>query len=89
MTLFCGLGVVSSWRVLLADLVAFSHLQFSQIAADLRRRGAVVDTVVVDLAVVEARQAFAEMIRRLCSVDVVLVTYGLSLVTKKCRIGSG
>jgi NAD(P)-dependent dehydrogenase (short-subunit alcohol dehydrogenase family) len=47
------------------------------IAADLRTRGAVVDTVVVDLAVVEAKQALAEMIRRLGSVDVVLVAYGL------------
>ena len=51
------------------------------VAADLRTRGAVVDTVVVDLAVVEAKQALAEMIRRLGSVDVVLVAYGL-LVTK-------
>jgi decaprenylphospho-beta-D-erythro-pentofuranosid-2-ulose 2-reductase len=47
------------------------------VAADLRTRGAVVDTVAVDLAVVDAEQAFSEMMRRLGGVDVVLVTYGL------------
>jgi hypothetical protein len=31
MTLFSGLGVSLTWRLPLAGLVAFSHLQFSQI----------------------------------------------------------
>lgn len=47
------------------------------VAADLRTRGAVVDTVAVDLAAVDVEQAFAEMVRRLGGVDVVLVTYGI------------
>jgi short-subunit dehydrogenase len=58
-------------------LAARGAARLDDVAADLRTRGAVVDTVAVDLAVVDAEQAFAEMVQRLEGVDVVLVTYGL------------
>jgi short-subunit dehydrogenase len=47
------------------------------IAADLRTRGAKVETLAADLAAVEPGMAFAEMTQRLGGVDVVLIAYGV------------
>jgi len=47
------------------------------VAADLRLRGATVETYPTDLASADAEQAFAEMARRLGDIDVVLVAYGV------------
>lgn len=47
------------------------------VANDLRLRGAEVETFVADLTTADAEAAFAEMVKRLGGVDVVLLAYGV------------
>ena len=58
-------------------LVARAESWLNAAAADLRLRGATVETVVMDLAAPGAASAFREMAKRLGGVDAVLLAYGV------------
>ena len=55
------------------------------VAADLRLRGAVADTVALDLAGAESAKTFSEMVRKLGGADTVLLAYGLPGDQKKAE----
>ena len=58
-------------------LVGRDAERLEAVAADLRVRGAAVDTFAADLIVVDAEQAFESWVDQLTRVDVVLLAYGV------------
>ena len=66
-------------------LVAREASRLNAVAADLRLRGATVETVAMDLAAPGAASAFREMTERLGGVDGVLLAYGILGDQKKAE----
>jgi short-subunit dehydrogenase len=58
-------------------LAARDAERLKAVAADLQLRGAVIETIPVDLASVDAERTFAEMTGRLGGIDTVLLAYGV------------
>lgn len=58
-------------------LVGRDRGRLEEVAADLRIRGGLADVCEGDLASIDVEQAFAEMVRQLGRVDVVLLAYGV------------